>query len=165
MSKFLSTLFGLSSATNKLPLEDVENGLATYCSRPVADSKSQRQPRIPSSNFRHIAHLLEQIEAPNNAKGWRYRPRIYTVLRGIGRLDLMNTFVERGYMDFYLPFTLASLPHEVGDDRPAFMRFQEYVLTDAKELEKGIDGRHLHLGSSGDEHFFLRRSLGSGGFG
>ena len=165
MSKFLWSLLGLNAAPKKLPLEDVENGLATYCALPVADPKFPRQSRISSGNFRHIANLLKQMEAEKEAEGWSYRPQIYTVLRGIGRLDLMAMFVKTGYMDVCLPFSLASLPDELGDDRQAFIRYQEHVLTDVKELEKGIDGKHLHFAASGDEHFFSRIPLGSGGFG
>lgn len=167
MSSFLVNLFGggRSAAPNRLPLDDINKALALFCSLPPQDVKSQSQPRIPSSNFKNIGHILKDYEAHIGQAGWSHRPRIYTILRGIGRLDVMPIFVSRDCLDFHLPFTTHTLPQELGDSRPDFINFQEHVLTDAKELEKGINGKHVHFGSSGDEHFFVHSHLGSGGFG
>ena len=166
MSSFLVSLFGgKTAAPNRLPLDDINRALASFCALPPRDVKTQTQPRISGSNFKDIGNVLKQFEAHTGQSGWSYRPRIYTILRAIGRLDVMPYFVSMQYMDLQLPFNLQTLPHELGDSRPAFIKFQEHVLTDAKELEKGIDGKHVQFGGSGDEHFFVHTFLGSGGFG
>ncbi|MCJ1401469.1 hypothetical protein MMC11_004683 [Xylographa trunciseda] len=166
MSSFLVNLFaGRNSVPNRLPLDDINRALASFCTLPPRDVKTQTQPRISSSSFKNIGNVLKEFEAHTGQTGWSYRPRIYTILRAIGRLDVMPYFVSMQYMDLQLPFSLHTLPQELGESRPAFIGYQEHVLTDAKELEKGIDGKHVQFSSSGDEHFFVHTYLGSGGFG
>jgi len=159
---------GARTEPKRLPLEDIEKALDNLCTVPsrATSEASSHPPRIADTSFKHITNLLKHYEDHKGLKEWHIRPRIYTVLKGIRRLDAMNTFVRAGYMDDMLPFQSArELPDELGDSKGEFMRFQTHCLTDAKELEKGTQGAHVHFPGSADVHFIWQRHLGSGGFG
>ncbi|KAI9879715.1 MAG: hypothetical protein M1830_007500 [Pleopsidium flavum] len=157
--------FSKLSASNTLPLDDSEKALDSWCAIPVGDGRASGKPRISNSSFKHIATILENYESRKGLAGWSYRPRIYTVLRNIDQVDAMQMFIRHGLMDFSLPFALETLPQELGESRVKFIEYQEYVLTEARELEKGIDGKHVHFAKEGGEHFYVHRLLGSGAFG
>ena len=156
---------GVDPVPLSLPLEDVERGLKDRCAVPARDPKAPDKPHIPNSNFKQIRSLLQHLESHRGLIGWSARPRLYTILRIINRLDAMQTFINHQLLDYSLPFSLANIPHELGDSRRDFIRVQDLVLTDARELEKGIEGQHVRFSKSGDEHFHRVRELGSGGFG
>ena len=139
----LVNLFGKASPPTQLPLEEVQEALSSLCTILAQDAKSHRQARVTSSKMKQIQKLLKHYESYSKHNGWSLQPRIYTVLYWIGRLDVMPTFVAMKYLDIHLPSTIANLPLALGDSRPRFLKCQEMVLTDAKELERGIDGRHV----------------------
>ncbi|EPS38648.1 hypothetical protein H072_7646 [Dactylellina haptotyla CBS 200.50] len=112
--------------------------------------------------IQQIASLLE----PVNSR-WARVPRLYTVLRLIDQLPLLDSiFLAQGLTDFWLPFSLGSLPDGVPlAIRSAFVRAQSVVLTKAIDLEKGERGRHRHFGPEEPLPFKSKGSLGVGGFG
>lgn len=150
---------------NTLPIEDIEKTLQLLCVVPGPDIKSKLSGNIPNSSFQRISDVLKQYEGHNKAFQWHHRPRIYTVLRLIGRLDVMSLFVLNNYMDSDLPLPPRLLPLELGISANQFLAIQDRCLTSAIDLEKGVEGRHLNLGRNGDEHFHVCGHLGSGGFG
>ncbi|KAF3926556.1 Ankyrin-3 [Arthrobotrys entomopaga] len=109
-----------------------------------------------------IASLLEPINSR-----WARVPRLYIVLRLIDQLPLLDsTFLAQGLTDFWLPFSLGSLPDGVPlAVRSAFVRAQSVVLTKAIDLEKGERGRHRHFGPDEPLPFRSKGPLGVGGFG
>lgn len=154
-----------SSTPNMLPINDIEKGLQSLCCVPGPDTRSKLPSNILDSSFREISALLQQYEIHNGAIDWHRRPRIYTVLRLINRLDVMDLFVSQNYMDSDIPVPPHLLPLELGDSKDQFLAIQDRCLTTAIDLEKGVDGKHLHFSGSGDDHFHVQRSLGTGGYG
>lgn len=169
MSQNLRSLFAwvANRRTNPIPtIDDIEKGLQFFCVVPGPDARSKLPGYvIPDSSFRQISTLLKQYESYNKAFEWHYRPRIYTVLRLIGRLDVMDHFVSQHYKDSDLPIPPHLLPSELGDSKDPFLTFQHCCLTSAIDLERGVEGKHVHFGGNGDEHFYSRTYLGSGGYG
>lgn len=78
---------------------------------------------------------------------WAKRPRTYIVLRMIGRVDAMDSFVEQDLRDIHFPYTQKRLPGSLTDmsDRLRFVDAQSLVLTPAKYIEDIEDGRHVHF--------------------
>lgn len=77
----------------------------------------------------------------------------------------MDLFVAQNYMDSDLPFPPHLLPWELGNSKDHFLAFQERCLTSAIDLEKGVEGGHIHFNGNGDEHFHIQKYLGTGGYG
>ena len=162
MTAMLQSFFGRYTQSKAFPLEDVCACLERLCTVPPVDKNSRQRHLIPNSNFKEITDLLKHYEAQIGEKGWAHRPRIYTVLRGIGRLDVMKVFVSKALTDFLLPFDPQNLPTELGDHVGTFVRFQAHVLTDARELELGERGRHCFSSHQEDDHFIRLGYLGAG---
>lgn len=161
---FSPKFFGSANAGALLPLDDVERGLNERCTA-VRDPETPEKAHIPNSNFKQIRFLLQHYELRKGLTGWSTRPRLYAILRRINRLKYMPIFIQHNLLDYSLPFSLANIPQELGDDRRAFISSQDLVLTDARELERGIEGKHVRFPKSADEHFHRIHELGSGGFG
>src|SRR5579862_2396276 len=107
-----------SGSDSLIPPHLVESGLRKFCALPPPHKESSRDkrnssdgrsdrltehPEIPSENFSHITNLLTHLERHRGVQGWSERPRTYTVLRNIGRVDDMRIFVEAGLTDIWLP--------------------------------------------------------------
>lgn len=90
-----------------------------------------------------ISHHLEREGFPE----WAQRPRIYTLLRLIGRVDGMDAFVRLGLGDMSLPFSnISALPQHLRSSWDVVQERQGSVLTDSVILENGHSGeRHVHL--------------------
>lgn len=159
----------VQEAVTPIPLEDIEKALSWYCTLPAVDSaRPHGKVRFSDESIHHVAGLLEHLEWRHGRTGWKLRPRIYTVLRNIGRLDAMQAFVDRDLRDISLPYSDATLPDVLRErrSRVAFLHFQEHVLTDASKLEMGPEGGHVHFDKNGgNDHFHLMKHLGSGGSG
>lgn len=149
-----------------IPLPDLEKALLQYCTPPPSKTKSSSGPFITDEAFQHIASLLQHLESHNRREGWSKRPRTYTVLRNIDRLDLFQQFINLGLNDISFPYSREKLPKVLKDDLVCsnFMAAQQYVLTDATQLENGPDGRHT-ITKNGDDLYHVIRHLGRGGFG
>ena len=138
----------------------IEDLLSRLCYPPDPSSQDP-YPRITLDKFVEIAKLLETIN-PTSSQ----RPRLYTVRRNLGRLDLLDRFVKEGLNDFYLPLSEQTLPDWIEGDKlqQQFLNFQRCVLTDARELEEP-GGPHLPVEGSAQRYFVHIRDLGQGGFG
>ncbi|KAI4261172.1 MAG: hypothetical protein L6R42_003623 [Xanthoria sp. 1 TBL-2021] len=142
---------------------DIEKALSQFCAPPAFDKKTRCQPSISDSTFKRISELLNHLQAHQHAPGWSDRPRTYTVLRNINRLDLFQQFIDLGLNDIAFPYTIEKIPDLIQEDdlKDRFLRHQRYILTTASHLE---EGRHA-LTKNGDDLFRLVRHLGRGGFG
>ncbi|KAF3923439.1 Ankyrin-1 [Orbilia brochopaga] len=141
--------------------------LSSTCvaSPPDADATTDTAlPRAPllELEIQQIASLLESMNTR-----WAQAPRLYTLLRLIDQLPLLDPFfLSQGLSDYWLPFSLNSLPDGIPlAVRSAFVRAQPLVLTKAIDLEKGERGRHRHFGSDEPLPFKSKGPLGAGGFG
>ena len=161
---------GLFAGTRKpeltlIPRDEVDRALHRLCTPPV-DNKKGSKASIDDETFRRISDLLKHLEPHIKAQGWSSRPRTYTVLRNIGREDLMPEFINLGLKDYSFPYSVEKIPEVlIGDSlKEKFMNAQNYVLTDASQLENGPEGRHAHT-KRGEDLFYFRKHLGSGGYG
>jgi hypothetical protein len=108
-----------------------------------------------------ISLLLKQ-----SSPEWSKVPRIYIILRTINCLSLLDTFIDLGFSDYWLPFTERSLPHCIRpSQRSEFVTTQNLVMTKSIDLEKGEAGQHRHFGRDEALPFEEKGLLGSGGFG
>ncbi|KAL9037338.1 MAG: hypothetical protein Q9180_003775 [Flavoplaca navasiana] len=142
---------------------DIEKALSQFCAPPAFDKKTTSQPSISDNTFQRISGLLTHLQAAHHSHGWSDRPRTYTVLRNIKRLDLFQSFIDLGLNDIAFPYTIEKIPELLHEDglRREFLRHQKYVLTTASHLE---DGQHAHT-KNGDDLFRIVRHLGRGAFG
>lgn len=125
---------------------------------------------FPSSNFENrgpytdndlqkISSLLESI----GRLPWSNVPRIYTVLRTIGHLELIDGFIDEGLTDFWFPFSASSLPGILTPTvKAAFIESQSLVITKALELEKGSERKHAHFDRNDLIPFQVIGRLGEG---
>ncbi|KAL8907453.1 MAG: hypothetical protein Q9207_001423 [Kuettlingeria erythrocarpa] len=148
---------------NSIPVEDLENALSQYCTPPMPDNLTGERASISDAAFKHVTDLLVHLESHQSCQGWSVRPRMYTVLRNVGRLDLFPELIGLGLKDISFPYTVEKLPESLQEDslRDKFLRQQKYVLTDASQLEKG---RHAYTRNA-DDLFLVVKHLGRGGYG
>lgn len=146
------------------PNEDIDKILRMHMTIPSREPGSDCETVISDESFISIGRTLSQHRDKYIANNGPNRPRIYTILYHIDRIDAFESFVEAGITDFKIPIPQEELPESLGAQRFAFVQKQRHCLTDASEIEKGEGGRHLHCNSV--QPYFLRmRTLGSGGFG
>lgn len=118
---------------------------------------------LPDSTYPQIARLLEL----GGKHDWSLRPRTYTLLRLICRLDAMAAFMSEGLFDVSLPYNEKTLPDGLKGPsaRHKFLQMQPLVLSEqATDVESG-EGRHRHFGIDGDNYFVQVKPLGKGAFG
>ena len=145
----------------------MEETLRKLC-KPLTDEKTGALRRVATETIQQISNALtffDHQEHRSEHQYWRRRPRTYAVLRAIGCVHLMDSFVREGFTDIDLPFSHYTFPNFVQDEsvREKFLQFQKLVLTDAREIEKG-DG-HVSLEDSGAQYFHSIATIGQGGFG
>jgi Protein kinase domain len=118
---------------------------------------------LNNSQFLQITRLLE-ISGKHE---WSLRPRTYAVLRMMGRVDIMDSFVAGGLFDISLPYSERTFPDALKSPgtRSMFLELQSLVLTEQAMDVENSGGRHRHLPEDGDVHFRRIRKLGRGGFG
>ncbi|KAL4919219.1 hypothetical protein BDW62DRAFT_46982 [Aspergillus aurantiobrunneus] len=170
-SSFQSWLLkGIGRAVQRQEKDATENGdlpLDRLC-EPPEQWWEDNPPRINAWKFNAIAKLLETSDKAQDrhlSHSWSKRPRLYTVLRNIGCLNLLDQFASYKFTDYNLPFNEVTLPGFVHDEevRQAFLLHQRYVLTDTHHLEDG--GPHMFLDESADVYFHHVHDLGQGGYG
>lgn len=94
---------------------------------------------------------------------WSNAPRLYTVLRTIGQLMVLDTLLGEGINDLWFPFKPESVPKLLSPDlRLLFLDAQQLVLTKAVDLETGSK-RHTHFGKDDAFPFEIRGKLSRGG--
>ena len=106
----------------------------------------RKKRRCNEAYFERMSDLLRG----GTRTTWAERPRTYIVLRMIGRVDAMDSFIEQNLRDIHFPYTQERLPGTLTDmsDRLKFVDAQRLVLTPARDLEDVENGRHCHFGKS-----------------
>ncbi|KAH7116967.1 kinase-like domain-containing protein [Dendryphion nanum] len=119
--------------------------------------------RCEEDNFDRMSSLLTAIEKHD----WATRPRTYTVLRMINRIDVMDKFVNQDLRDINFPYSQQRLPACLSEmsDRLKFIEAQDHVTTPAKDIETLENKTHQILRNVADECFIFESLLGRGGFG
>ncbi|CAD0112245.1 unnamed protein product, partial [Aureobasidium uvarum] len=121
------------------------------------------EPRVEYSDteISDISRLLQRLDP-----SWSKLPRVYIILRIIGCLHAMPTFVDVGFSDYNFPVTPRSLPPNLSPKaRSDFVKTQAMVTTKSLNLEKREGGRHCFFRKN--EYIPLKPEgfLGAGGFG
>jgi hypothetical protein len=112
-------------------------------------------------DFQEIFDLLRD----GGRDPWSMVPRIYAVLRIIGQLQIIDSFIDQGITDIWFPFSTSSLPKILGSTlHPQFLEVQKGVLTKGLDLERDDDRRHAHFGREEILPFKVDKELGGGRF-
>jgi len=97
---------------------------------------------------------------------WSKVPRLYTILRVVNQVQVIDSFIAQGVSDIWFPFSLKTLPEilRTPSSRSEFLEAQGLVLTKAFDLERE-DGKHRHFSKAEDVPMRKIEELGKGGFG
>lgn len=122
---------------------------------------SNRKP-LTEADIRGIADVLHRI----GNESWSRIPRIYSVLRIINQLPLIDIFVAQGISDIWFPFSQRSLPEAFQSlsARLDFLEAQQAVLTKSLDLEHE-NGKHRHFSNAAEVPLVKTAELGKGGYG
>jgi hypothetical protein len=111
------------------------------------------------SDIQRISELLLFIK-----QEWSKCPRLYIILRTIGRLDLLESLVLLGLSDLWFPFSTRSFPDFLPlEVRRRFLESQWLVLTKGLDLE-AHGSRHQSYEDEEQVPLTSVRSLGKGSF-
>lgn len=120
-----------------------------------------RTTKYTDADLLEIASLLRR----SNQERWSAAPRIYTVLRNIDQVPLMEDFIREGFSDIWFPFTNRNLPPKLPPSIKAqFLSVQSLVLTQALDIEKE-GGSHANFATDEPVCFESIGKLGKGAFG
>ncbi|KAH8701341.1 kinase-like domain-containing protein, partial [Phaeosphaeriaceae sp. PMI808] len=129
---------------------------------PATEQLTERKV-FAERDIREISGILERAKKVK----WSRIPRIYIVLRLIGRLSAVESFVQQGISDTWFPFTQRSLPEGLcgHSDRSDFLEMQRLVCnTKALNLERAGAG-HGHFPDPSEVPLRKVGDLGKGGSG
>lgn len=122
----------------------------------------KRRARYSDWDIQEISRHLHE----NERQAWSQVPRLYTVLRTIGQLQVIDAVLDQGISDIWFPFNASSVPGALSSSmRKEFLEMQHLVLTKAVDLEKSELRPHAHFGKDEIFPFEVRERLGRGGFG
>ena len=127
------------------------------------DGKSTREQdeSFSETDLRDISDVLRRVGQGT----WSRIPRVYAVLRLLGRLDVIDLFLAQAISDVYFPFTHHTLPQALSPSvAHGFLQLQRVVLSSALDLERET-GRHRHFSSTNDVPFIKVEDLGKGAYG
>jgi hypothetical protein len=127
---------------------------------PQCASIAERKP-FDEADLQNISNVLRSI----GRESWSRIPRIYSTLRIINQLPVIESFLAQGLSDIWFPFTHKTLPGSLKSQtaRNNFIEAQKLVLTKALDLEKE-DGKHRHFSKSEDIPLVPLARLGIGGY-
>lgn len=152
----------------RLSKQNVEEGLAFHCKLPL-DAAGKPTAPVSEKTFLNISSLLENLDMQDGreelSKKWSRRPRIYTILRHIGGIILMERFAESWITDLLLPFDPSTIPwfvKEAGLDKQ-FLEIQGATLTAASQIETSF--AHAHFKDDAGHSYTKICDLGQGGSG
>ena len=131
-----------------IPYDVLDNHAAKLVLQVQEEYRSKS--RCEEANFHRLASILAEM----GKSSWALRPRTYTVLRMIDRLDAMDSFVQLDLRDIHFPYTEPRLPATLSEtsDRSRFIEAQDHVLTAAKDVEDIENGVHLNLSKQHGSH-------------
>jgi hypothetical protein len=112
----------------------------------VSDIFSHADKPLTDSDFDRLSDLL----VLRDKREWALRPRTYAVLRLMNRLDVMGTFIHKGFNDFHIPYHVDRLSSIFRDSSSREEFTEKQILVMTKESGKAYDlersqGRHRHL--------------------
>jgi L1 cell adhesion molecule like protein len=137
-----------------------DRGLGDFFSAPTSSEELQRvytdaELNLISTHLRNSGRL-----------SWSNVPRLYTVLRLIEQLPMLDSFVDQGITDIWFPFTSASLPDTLApSSRASFLKSQSVVLSKSLRFEKSSERKHVHFTEGEPLPYEVVGRLGSGAHG
>ena len=144
---------------NTIPSLDTSHTVERHLGQYFPLSTAEPRGSLTDNDLQVISTLLRN-------KGritWSNVPRIYTVLRTIGHLELIDSFIEEGLTDFWFPFATGSLPDVLTPTaKTNFVASQSIVITKALEFEKGAERKHAHFDRNDLIPFQVISKLGDG---
>jgi hypothetical protein len=144
---------------NTIPSFDTSHTIERHLGQYFPPSTAEPRGSLTDNDLQVISTLLRN-------KGritWSNVPRIYTVLRTIGHLELIDSFIEEGLTDFWFPFATGSLPDVLTPTaKTNFVASQSIVITKALEFEKGAERKHAHFDRNDLIPFQVISKLGDG---
>jgi hypothetical protein len=114
-----------------------------------------RVETFTDAELEQISQLLQN----SGRNSYSRVPRIYSVLRTIDRLELLDEFIKINATDLSFPFSAASFPSTIQSE---FLRSQSLVLPKPLDVEKGERGGHLHSGIGEQAPYEVKGRLGTG---
>jgi TolA-binding protein len=119
---------------------------------------NEDRPQYSDFEISQISSLLTQLDPR-----WSKIPRTYIILRTIGCLSFIESFLDLGFSDYWFPVTERSVPHSLHPtQRLKFVDAQDLVITKSLDVEKG---QHRHFRQAEPLPFEEKGILGAGGFG
>jgi hypothetical protein len=120
-----------------------------------------RTGHFTDADLAQISFLLQH----SNRASYSRVPRLYTVLRIINQLNVLDGLIERGVTDVSFPFDGKSFPSVISfEAQGKFLQYQHVVLTERLDLEKGEQGRHFCFGKEEPAPYVVEGILGSGAY-
>lgn len=121
-----------------------------------------RAGHFTDADLAQISFLLQN----SNRASYSRVPRLYTVLRIINQLKVLDEFIERDITDISFPFDAKSFPSVISfEAQGKFLQYQHVVLTGRLDLEKGEQGRHICFGKEESAPYEVKAILGCGAYG
>ncbi|KAH7399910.1 kinase-like domain-containing protein [Cadophora sp. MPI-SDFR-AT-0126] len=98
---------------------------------------------------------------------WSQSPRLYIILREIGRLSLFDNLNENGISDLWLPIISESMLEVLIpiDVRHQFIQAQRHVCGQPVDFHLGFPSSHGHFAPHSHPPFQSRRHIGDGSLG
>lgn len=137
------------------PVEVAERALLHFFPPSSDGTISTSQKAFSESDFRSMSEILRRTGRDT----WSKVPRIYTVLRLIDQLQLLDSIIADNISDFGLPFTIETLPEAIKSQsvRFKFLEMQGRVLTESLDLERRMANTDIFLGKRTSHLSRLRR--------
>lgn len=130
---------------------------------PSVEIDSPNRKAFTERDIREISDILERAKKTS----WSRIPRIYIILRLIGKLEAIESFINQDISDTGFPFTQNTLPGVLRDhsDRSQFLSIQKLICnTRALNLERPGIG-HGHFPDPSEIPLKKIGDLGKGGSG
>lgn len=157
-----SPILEAETKTSNTPRSDTPRSSEKGLGNLFPTSGGEDRTAYTDAEFSQISTYLRNA----GRSSWSTVPRLYTVLRLIGHLPFLDSFVDQGITDIWFPFTPTSLPDALTPSaRANFLQTQSVVLSKSLRFEKSSDRRHAHFSQDEPLPFEVIGRLGSGGHG
>jgi hypothetical protein len=121
-----------------LPIDKLSGVFQKIKERMAQDASptSMDQNDFPAASDDDIESIRKELEVEHPV--WARSPRLYTVMRLIDRLNIMDDLVSKGYLDANLPLSDAMLSNVLDlSTKEKFLHTQHVVLTPGMRVENG----------------------------
>ncbi|OCL00389.1 kinase-like protein [Cenococcum geophilum 1.58] len=145
----------IRSMSNRSP-----DPILSAVSKPFFDCRHHPH-RYLEGDVQKVADELRKL-----CPAWARVPRTFIVLSTVGRADLLDGLIARGFTDYCLPVS-SRQAREYLDAKTAalFLRTQYVVMTDVVDVQDGGNRKHMHFEEEDSLLYETIAILGSGRFG